>query len=161
MKRTVLVTLVALCQLALVGVGVAPQLSARVNGETVLLKVAPIDPIDPFRGAYVVLDYPDLTPPSEEDLWGEGEDGDDHLFIVLEERDGVSVGTEWTYQRPESGLYVACAPRSWEVKCGIDSWFAPQKDALRIERDVMGGHALAEVRIDSRGNAAITGLRTD
>lgn len=159
MNRTVLVTLVALCQLALVGVGVAPQLSARVNGETVLLKVAPIDPIDPFRGAYVVLDYPDLDPP--DGLWEQQESNDDHLFIVLEERDGVAVGTEWTFDRPESGLYLACAPETWAAKCGIDSWFAPQKDALRIERDVMGGHALAEVSVDSRGNAAITGLRTD
>lgn len=160
MKRSVLVALVALCQLALVGVGVAPQLSARINGETVLLKVAPIDPIDPFRGAYVVLDYPDLMPP-DGFWWQDKESGADNLFIVLEERDGVAVGTEWTFDRPKSGLYLACAPHSWEAKCGIESWFTPQKDALRIEREVMGGHALAEVSVDSRGNAAITGLRTD
>lgn len=159
MKRTALVTLVALCQLALVGVGVAPQLSARLNGEDILLKVAPIDPIDPFRGAYVVLDYPDLTPP--DGLWEEADAGDDHLFIVLEERDGVAVGTEWTFRRPTSGLYLACAPHSWEAKCGIESWFAAQDEAVRIEREVTGGHALAEVSVNSRGNAAITGLRTD
>ncbi|WP_110240806.1 GDYXXLXY domain-containing protein [Nocardioides gilvus] len=161
MKRTVLVTLVAVSQLALVGVGVAPQLSARVNGETVLLKVAPVDPIDPFRGAYVVLDYPDLDPP--DDRWEDGvsEYREDHLFIVLEERDGVAVGTEWTHRRPESGLYLACAPQSWAADCGIESWFVPQDEALQIERDVASGHAVAEVRVDSRGNAAITGLRTD
>lgn len=160
MNRTVLVALVALSQLALVGVGVAPQLSARVNGETIHLKVAPVDPIDPFRGAYVVLDYPDLTPPDGSWDYG-GESDADHLYIVLEERDGLAVGTDWTYERPASGLYLACAPRPWEASCGIDSWFAPQDEALRIEREIASGHAIAEVRVDSRGNAAIVGLRTD
>ena len=37
-----------------------PPLSARLTGEEVALRVEPIDPIDPFRGAYVDLGYPDL-----------------------------------------------------------------------------------------------------
>lgn len=158
MNRTVLVALVALCQLALVGVGVAPQLSARVNGETVLLKVAPVDPIDPFRGAYVVLDYPDLDAP---DGFEGGNGPWHHLFITLEERDGVAVGTAWSKTRPTSGLYLTCAPTTWPVTCGIESWFVSQDEAQQIERDVASGHAVAEVRVDSRGNAALTGLRTD
>ena len=51
---------VALVQLALVGVAVAPRLSARLTGDEYRLRVQPVDPIDPFRGAYVDLDYPDL-----------------------------------------------------------------------------------------------------
>ena len=41
------VTVVALVQLALVGVAVAPRLSARLTGDEYLLRVAPVDPIDP------------------------------------------------------------------------------------------------------------------
>ena len=60
MRRILTTTVVAASQLALVGLAVAPQLSARVAGDTYLVRVAPVDPIDPFRGAYVALDYPDL-----------------------------------------------------------------------------------------------------
>ena len=62
-------------QAALVGVAVAPQLSARVTGDTYLFRVAPLDPIDPFRGAYVTLDYPDLqTDRSTARRLGRGQD---------------------------------------------------------------------------------------
>ena len=59
-KLALKVGAVALVQLALVGVAVAPRLSARLTGDEYRLRVAPVDPIDPFRGAYVDLDYPDL-----------------------------------------------------------------------------------------------------
>ena len=54
------IALVAVLQLALVPLAVLPQLSARVTGETYRMRVAPVDPIDPFRGAYIDLSYPDL-----------------------------------------------------------------------------------------------------
>ena len=51
---------VCLLQLGLLGGVLWPQLSARVAGEEYRFAVEPVDPIDPFRGAYVVLGYPDL-----------------------------------------------------------------------------------------------------
>ncbi len=45
--RTALVLVV---QLGLLLGAVAPQLSARLTGQEYLLRVVPIDPIDPFRG---------------------------------------------------------------------------------------------------------------
>ena len=65
MNRIAVTAVIAVSQLALVGVGVAPQLSARLTGDTYLMTVAPLDPIDPFRGAYVALDYPDLRHDSQ------------------------------------------------------------------------------------------------
>ena len=58
-SRAVRVGAVCLVQLALVGAAVAGPLSARLTGQELLLEVEPVDPIDPFRGAYVDLDYPD------------------------------------------------------------------------------------------------------
>ena len=58
----VTVAVVAVLQLVIVGLAVAPRLSAYARGEDYLLRVAPIDPVDPFRGAYVDLTYPDLQP---------------------------------------------------------------------------------------------------
>ncbi|RYB88830.1 hypothetical protein EUA06_18785 [Nocardioides glacieisoli] len=153
MKRTVTVALIAVSQLVLVGVAVAPQLSARVLGDTYLVRVAPVDPIDPFRGAYVALDYPDLR---HDDRQSSGEGGD--LYVSLVEEDGVWTAGEWSRQRPADGPYLACDDRSWQVRCGIESWFLPQDEAREAERLLQDG-AVAEIKVDSRGNAAVVGVR--
>ena len=152
MKRTATVALIAVSQLVLVGVAVAPQLSARVLGDTYLVRVAPVDPIDPFRGAYVALDYPDL----HHDAQSSGDGGD--VYVSLVEEDGVWTAGEWSRQRPADGPYLACDDRSWQVRCGIESWFLPQDEARETERLLQDG-AVAEIRIDSRGNAAVVDVR--
>ncbi len=152
------IALVAVLQLALVPLAVLPQLSARVTGETYLMRVAPVDPIDPFRGAYVDLSYPGLRDPGRSNppnLEG-GENGD--VYATLVERDGFWVLGEYTRTRPEAGPYLACDDRSWAIRCGIESWFASQEDAKRLEGAVANG-AVATIKIDSRGTAAIVDLQ--
>ncbi len=152
------VALVAVLQLALVGVAVAPQLSARLTGEEYQLVVRPLDPIDPFRGAYVTLAYPGLQAPadSEPPSMDDGQEGD--VFVTLVEDGDVWTSGEFTRTRPESGAYLACDDRNWEVRCGIESWFVPQDEALGLERDLADGGAIATVKVDGRGNAAIVAL---
>lgn len=152
MKRALLVAGVAVAQLALVAVGVAPQLSARTAGETYRFAVSPVDPIDPFRGAYVDLRYPDLEPGDAYER-----DWEEDIFVTVSERDGLMVGSAWSTTRPDSGTYLRCTT-SWRLRCGIESWFADQDEALRLEQALADDGAVAEVRIDSRGNAAIVGL---
>lgn len=163
MKRILATLTVAAVQLGLVGMAVAPQLSARLAGDTYLMRVAPLDPIDPFRGAYVSLDYPGLRH-NESDGWGgegmgsmeDGESGD--LYITLRQDGAGWVADEWLRSRPDRGPYLACDDRSWQIRCGIDSFFLPQDEALEMEEALSDG-AWAEVRIDSRGNAAVVDVR--
>ena len=54
--------------------------------------------------------------------------------------------------------YLACNDRSWQVRCGIESYFLPQDEAAETERLLADG-AVAEVRIDGRGNAAVVDVR--
>lgn len=157
MTRTMKVVALVVFQALLVGVGVAPQVSARLTGETYLLRVEPIDPIDPFRGAYVTLDYPDLQPP--EDVRDQAEyDGDGTMFAVLEKDGEVMVASEFTRSRPDSGPYIACAGSLWNVNCGIESLFLPQDKAREMEELLLDG-AIAEVKIDGRGHAALIDVR--
>ena len=153
MKRTATVTLIAVSQLVLVGVAVAPQLSARVRGDSYLVRVAPVDPVDPFRGAYVALDYPDLR---LDDRESSGEGG--AVYVRLVEEDGVWAAGGWSRTRPSDGPYLACDDRSWEVRCGIESWFLPQDRARETERLLQDG-AVAEIMVDPRGNAAVVDVR--
>jgi uncharacterized membrane-anchored protein len=163
MNRTVTTGVVAVSQLVLVGLGVAPQLSARLAGDSYLVRVAPVDPIDPFRGAYVALDYPDLRHDDSQSFvepglgaLDDGESGD--LYVTLVEEDGVWTASEWSRERPGDGPYLACDDRSWQIRCGIESWFLPQDEAREAETLLRDG-AVAELRIDGRGNAAVVDVR--
>jgi len=150
----VLVRLGAAClvQLCLL-VGVLwPQLSARVAGDEYRLAVQPVDPIDPFRGAYVVLGYPDL--PLQPD--GQRQPLSGTVFVPLEERDGLWAGGEPVQARPSDGPYLRCEAE-YVLRCGIESLFASQDDARRLEQELADG-AVATVRIDDRGNAALMGI---
>ena len=163
MNRRVTTAVIAVSQLALVGVGVAPQLSARLAGDTYLMKVAPIDPMDPFRGAYVALDYPDLRR-GDSQAFGEpglgalddGEEGD--VYITLVQQGDVWAADSWSRERPADGPFLACDDRSWQIRCGIESWFLPQDEAAAAE-DLLRDGAVAEVRIDGRGHAAVVDVR--
>ncbi len=149
-SRRVRVAAACLAHLVLVGVAVAPQLSARLTGDELRLAVAPLDPIDPFRGAYVVLDYPDLPLRQEgKELPLRGE-----VFIPLQRAGALWEGGALTAEEPPSGRYLRCDTDGWQVRCGIESLFASQDEALRIEQQLAAG-AVAVVRVDGSGNAAV------
>lgn len=156
--------------LALVGVAVWSPLSARLTGEEVMLRVAPIDPMDPFRGAYVELSYPDLpradgsegidgsvVEPTEEER--EALDAArGTAYVPLTRQGEVWVGGPVRRTAPADGLYLRCDDSSWRLECGIESWFLPQDDALALEESVQGGTAVATVKVDGSGHAALIGV---
>jgi uncharacterized membrane-anchored protein len=152
-SRPARVAAAALLQLALVAGAVSGQLSARLTGEEYTLRVEPLDPIDPFRGAYVTLDYPDLVA-TNDDLGGEPGD----VYLPLEADGEVWVGGAPTRTRPADGPYLACDDRDWRVECGIDSWFLPQDDAAALEDAIRDGEVVARVRVDDRGHAALVAV---
>ncbi len=143
------VTVVALVQLTLVGVAVAPRLSARLTGDEYLLRVAPVDPIDPFRGAYVDLDYPDL------DLDRETPGDEGTVYVTLEQDGDVWVASGYTRERPSGPPYLTCNDRDWRLRCGIESLFLPQDEAASMQADLGDGSMVAVVKVDGRGNAAL------
>lgn len=154
-----------LASLALLGVAVWPQLSARLSGEEIVLRVQPVDPIDPFRGAYVDLDYPDLpsqqfdeTTPLTEEEQEAYDAARGTAYVPLTRQGEVWVGGEVRRTAPEDGLYLTCDDSGWRLRCGIESWFLPQDEAAEAE-DLLRDGAVAEVRIDGRGNAAVVDVR--
>ena len=151
------VAVVAVAQLGLVGLAVAPQLTSRVTGEDYLMEVRPVDPIDPFRGAYVTLDYPGLRTPrgSIPHSMDDGRSG--AVYVPLVERDGYWVAQDWLRERPEDGPYLACDDSDWAVRCGIESFFVPQDRAAELEAQLADG-GVATVRIDSGGRASVVAV---
>jgi uncharacterized membrane-anchored protein len=152
-SRPARVAAAVVVQLALVAVAVSGQLSARLTGDEYSFRVEPVDPIDPFRGAYVALDYPDLVP-NNENLPGDRGD----VFLPLTEDGEVWAAGTPTRTRPDDGPYLACTDRNYEIRCGIDSWFLPQDEARELEGAIRDGDVVARVRIDDRGNAALVAV---
>ena len=162
--RVVRVGAVVLAQLALVGVAVWPSLSARVTGDEVTLRVQPVDPIDPFRGAYVELSYPDLP-----DAGGQGgenltveqqqarDDARGAAYVPLTRSGAVWVGGRVERTPPADGLYLACDDSDYRLRCGIENWFLPQDEAAGLQ-DALGGGARATVKVDSSGHAALVAV---
>lgn len=197
-KKILLVAGVAVAQLALVGVSVAPQLSARATGETYVIEVEPLDPIEPFRGAYVALATPGLDNPAWDAPVGWDEDGEverekapsGRVFVSITEKDGLWVGSDWSTDRPSEGPYIVCRRGGlWSgLDCGLDSFFLPQDRATELEEamdevararrereaweerrhwdeekqptyteepEPANTRIVAEIKVDSRGHAAI------
>ncbi|WP_203338499.1 GDYXXLXY domain-containing protein [Nocardioides limicola] len=154
-RRLVVLAVVLFVQFALVGVAVQDRLSARVLGDEYLLRVEPVDPWDPFRGAYVDLGYPDLS----SDQGASRVPGDrGAVFIPLTAQGSVLVGGPGTRTRPSEGLYLRCDDRDWRLRCGIESLFLPPDKALATERAVWESDQVARIKLDSRGNAALLGV---
>jgi uncharacterized membrane-anchored protein len=159
LRRTVLVGAVCIVQLLVVGAAISDRLSARLTGEDYLLRVGPVDPIDPFRGAYVALSYPDLATIDRPDRERESESGE--VYLPLVRRGKTWAATDLSYDRPETGPYLTCSDRDWRLRCGIESYFLPGAEAMALEDDVRGGSAVARVRIDDDGNAALIAVETE
>lgn len=163
-RRRALVLGVVVVQLLLVVVAVWAPLSARLTGEEVRLRVAPVDPMDPFRGAYVDLNYPDLPgqPVLDRELTDAeitaAEETHGDAWIPLTRQGDVWVGGPALRSRPDEGVFLRCDDSSWRLECGIESWFLPQDEALALEDAVRDGTAIATVLVDGRGNAALVGV---
>jgi uncharacterized membrane-anchored protein len=166
-SRAVRVGAVVLAQLALVVVAVWAPLSARLTGETVVLRVEPMDPIDPFRGAYVELAYPDLpdpTGPSDDTLTDAQrqafDDARGTAYVPLTRTGELWLGGSVQRTPPADGLYLACDDSSWSLDCGIESWFLPQDEAAGLQGAIGRGTAVATVRVDAAGHAALVDVTT-
>ena len=162
-RRRVHVVAAVLVSLLLVVVAVWSPLAARITGEEVRLRVAPVDPVDPFRGAYVDLSYPDLAgQPQAEPLSDAEQKAYDEqrgvAYLPLTREGEVWVGRKVVREEPADGLYLRCDDSDWRLECGIESWFLPQDEARALEDAVRDGTAVATLRVDGRGNAALIGI---
>lgn len=151
---TILAAVLAV-QLLLVLIAVLPQLSPRVSGTVVQLRVEPLDPIDPFRGAYADLSYPDL--PGSQRFERDSQDRG-AAYIPLTREGELWVGGAIQRTQPD-GVFIRCDDSDWRLNCGIESFFADQDRAIALERQLVQREMTAIVKVDRWGNAALLNVR--
>lgn len=150
MRRPLAIALALVVQLALLAAVAAPRMLPRLTGEEYRLAMVAVDPVDPFRGAYVDLrlrGVPNFT------------EREGTVYVPLIRRgDGTYRGSGTRAVAPSQRPYLRCHADG-DVRCGIESFFASQGTARRLDRELRDGGAIARVKIDGGGRAALVGLQ--
>ena len=169
-ERKVLKIAVAAQLLVLVAM-IALRSLPLVTGQTVLVRVQPVDPRDLLRGDYVILSYDfSRVPPEGVEGLSETE------YRKRSKREGRTVyvplvpdtnRTHWraekvTLVKPASGPFLkGHMERHGSLKFGIEAYYVQEGTGRRYEQAIRDRHLTAELAVTSSGQAALRRLRID
>jgi uncharacterized membrane-anchored protein len=169
-RKILLVTVVA--QLVILVGMIALRAIPLVTGQTVLVRVEPVDPRDLFRGDYVILSY-GFSRISREDIEGlpDYESGKSwkklagrpvYVQLVPDSIPGHHRSAKVTMVKPERGLFIKGQVEGYgSVKYGIESYFVQEGTGRVYEQAIRDRHLTAELAVASNGHAALRGLRIE
>ena len=169
-ERKVLKVTVAAQLLILVGM-IALRAIPLVTGQTVLVRVQPVDPRDLFRGDYVILSY-DFSRVPPQDIEGVSESESRKrskwegrtVYVPLVPDTNR---THWradkaTVVKPASGLFLkGQMERYGSLKFGIEAYYVEEGTGLRYEQAIRDRQLSAELAVTSSGQAALRNLQID
>lgn len=134
------------------------------TGQEVRVATQPIDPRSLFRGNYARLNYGFSSLPDnaldENTRLRRGEP----VYVTLAPGEkGIYEYASVSLEKPDSGIFLRGRLQStrgaMRVKYGIEAWFAPKAEALRLERELREG-AVAVLMVDSSGKAVLKEIVT-
>ena len=166
-ERTVLLGTVGF-QLLLLSSMIFMRASTLAQGDTVLLRVVPVDPRSMFRGEYVILNYEfSRTPfsdieglPDRDEINSQGR----IVYVWLEpEEDGEHWYAESVSTRPPAaGVFLRGRIVGWnQLEFGIESFFVQEGEGRRYEEAILDRRLSAEIAVTRDGEAALRGLRIE
>ena len=164
------ILLVAVIQTIALGYMIVDRQAVLNAARVVTLKVAPIDPMDPLRGEYVILRYAISTLNTAELQGDDAFNPAETIYVTLENK-----GEEWA--AVAIGHHPVATPGGVVIKgtinhandvngasqlnidYGIESFFVPQGTGREIEDERQKGDLSADIAIDPQGRAAIKAMR--
>jgi uncharacterized membrane-anchored protein len=162
-SKLALVAVVAFSQVSVLSTMIVLDSLPYMLGETIRLKVMPVDPRDMFRGDYSILSY-DFTRGDQRQIVGHNKANgrylapgqDVYVKLAKDEASGVWTTQEVTIYRPTSGMYLrGSLPYGSRVECGIEAYFVQEGEGRKIDEAVRGGRSVeAEVAV-WRGHAKL------
>lgn len=130
------------------------------EGHTVVLKTAPVDPRDMFRGEYVILRYEIEEEAYDEMSYYEPEDGSSAYVLLYKDSRGVGqVSRVYDYddRLNPSDVYIKGEVKNGRVRfADLEQYYVPEGLGLKIEA-MPRGSLYVEVRIKG-GQARIVQL---
>ncbi|GEM48923.1 GDYXXLXY domain-containing protein [Deinococcus cellulosilyticus] len=138
--------------LMLLGLATLPFL----NAQSILVKVVPLDPWDPYRGEYVRLSYPFSRLPDWNPQNGET------VYVRLQpDSKGIYQAAEFLNQPPEGGVYLKGRVQWGQILYGIESFYVQKGMARRYENAAAQGSLYAVLQVNSSGTPRLQRLRVD
>lgn len=168
-RRVLMITAAAqlLILVAMIGLRALPLLT----GQTVLVRVVPVDPRDLFRGDYVILSYDFSRVPAQEieglpETWrGKRAQWEDRTIYVplVQDADRVHWKAEKvTAVKPATGPFLkGKMGRYGSLRFGIESYFVQEGTGRRYEQAIRDRKLSAELAVTSTGQAALRALRIE
>jgi uncharacterized membrane-anchored protein len=169
-EQKILLVTAAAQLLILVGM-IALRAVPLVTGQTVLVRVVPVDPRDLFRGDYVILSYDfSRIPPQGIEGLSESERGkrtkwEGRTVYVPLVRD--TNGVHWraekaTVVKPAAGPFLKGHMRSHgALEFGIEAYYVQEGTGRVYEQAIRDRHLSAELAVTSSGQAALRALRIE
>jgi uncharacterized membrane-anchored protein len=167
-RKLLLVTVVA--QLVILVGMIALRALPLITGQTVLVRVVPVDPRDLFRGDYVTLSYEfSRIPPlgiegiSAVQHWGTQKEGRTVYVPLVADSDRVHWRAEKvTVIRPASGPFLrGQMSRYGSMEFGIESYFVQEGTGRQYEQAIRSRKLSAELAVTSGGQAALRSLHIE
>ncbi len=173
-ERPILIAAVVFQVLVLFGMMI-PRSTTLLTGETILLRVVPVDPRDLLRGDYVILSYEisRVPPGGVVGLFGPGggrprladidQGRGQTVYVTLNpEPDGRHYrGGMVSLNPPGPGIkYIrGTLLNRNQIQFGIESYFVQEGKGKEYEDAIRSRRLSAEVALSPDGSAAIRGLR--
>ena len=136
------------------------------TGEEIRLKTVPVDPRSLFRGNYARLNYGISTIETDE-LPGVKElrNGEIVYVKIKPGDDGLYVFDQAGLEKPGSGPFIrgrinTRSTKHFDVRYGIEAYFAPKEKALALEKDLRHG-AVAIIMLARNGRATLKEIVID
>lgn len=166
---------VSVAQIAFLGWVIAGRAAILQNGQEILLKTAPVDPRDLFRGDYVRLGYDIGSIPARiiTDKSGLEVTPGGPLYVILRRQaDGFWTAQSASFAEPErpaspdEAMIRGEVGSGWSlsddttvgVEYGIERYYVPEGDGLEIEQDMRERTFSILAAVDDAGTAQVKAL---
>jgi uncharacterized membrane-anchored protein len=162
--------LTAVAQLVILVGMIALRAIPLITGQTVLVRVEPVDPRDLFRGDYVILSYdfsriqPDAIEglPERQRRWSDLEGRTVFVPLVPDTNRVHWRAEKATVVKPARGPFLrGQLQRYGSAKFGIESYYVQEGTGLQYEQAIRNRRLTAELAVTSSGQAALRALRIE
>ena len=159
-QRAILLGTITFQMLVLVSM-IVPSVWTLSTGETILLRVIPVDPRDLFRGDYVILGY-DFTMkrPEGETQWNQSHVGREIFVTITPDEDGKHWhGQSASWTRPDIGTYLrGKVSNDSRNEFNIGQFFVQEGKGKEYEEAVRSRRLSVEIAVTAEGAATLKRL---
>jgi len=162
-QRTLLLAGVGFQLFVLLGM-IAFRAAPYLSGETVLLRIVPVDPRDMFRDDYVTLGYEFSRLSAVPGYSQYGDQQSRTVYVTLEpEKDGKHWRpTRFSLDQPTAGRFIRGTTIGRDrAEFGIESFYVQEGKGLKYEEAARRRELSAVVSLSPDGHAALRGLQVD